>query len=89
MKSAIEQIGRHTAQLTATAFVAGVLVVATQPVHAADASAASRWGNPCDTRDTCTSTSTVYKVVRVGRGEEIRIVKKADDVQVANQRVQK
>jgi hypothetical protein len=44
----------------------------------------------CEVRDACTSTSAAYKVVRVGpSGDEISTAKKADDVQVANQRIQK
>ena len=64
MKSAVEQIGRNVAQLTAAAFAAGVLVITMQPVHAADASSANRWGNPCDTRDTCSADPAKYAASR-------------------------
>jgi hypothetical protein len=63
MNQVTQKYGRSAAQSIAAAFAVGFVAVAAPRADAGD-SVTSRWGNPCDTRDMCSSDPAKYAVFR-------------------------
>lgn len=63
MNEVTQKYGRSAAQSIAAAFAVGLVALAVPRADAGDG-VNSRWGNPCDTRDTCSADPAKYAAFR-------------------------